>query len=763
MENRAFQEEEAYLEKVEEYIDRRIAVLLEKKEELRQDISAGRKDMWESGRHGVSDFDDVVDLYLHSEGIVADEKQYVENLKELQRLENMKGSPYFARIDVEEEGYSGEESIYIGAVGLRNDKTHDMYVCDWRAPVSALFYGFDVGKAWYEVNGRRLHVDLKRKRQIQVADGRLQNIYDTDSAMHDVILGGILSENTGNKLKVIVSSIQKEQNMAIRKTDKQAVLIYGPAGSGKTSVGLHRLAFILYQQREGLTSSDIVILSNNNIYHSYVSGILPALCEDEVSHTIFHELLRKFLPRELFVESYYTQYEVLRCGMDKRGNYGVGENIATQQDRRTWLRVKYSREMLRFVQSYFAEYDFKLPDLKYRSHTVATAEELRNKVNRNRYEDYRSKLEGVTETIKKLYEDYFTEHQTDICEELEAKVKEYVSSQELEILFIKAKRRAIQEALDTFYKQNRLDAGEQLVCVTELFVKMQGDNIPAGQGMAAILQKNLEKRYLWYEDALLYLLVRILMGEVPPFQNVLHVLIDEAQDYNLLQLMILKLLYPRSAFTLLADVCQAISPVTTIGSYEEFEEVFGEQLDKLPLLKSYRSSGAINALAFHFMDKFQKEYARKYSYFSREGKVPQFIHSNKKFETMVEKLKEWKSYNMIGIIVKDERAANQTYQSLFGKVENLQLITKPYDEMKARIIIMPLILTKGLEFDAVIISGLVKELSDVSMKREDAVDGKFAELYLACTRALHELCFVEEQDLPEEMMDCKEYLEIVNS
>ena len=126
---------------------------------------------------------------------------------------------------------------------------------------------------------------------------------------------------------MIVSSIQKEQNTAIRKIDKRAVLIYGPAGSGKTSVGLHRLAYILYQQRDKIHARDIVILSNNNIYHSYVSGILPALCEDEVSHAIFQDLLRKSLPKSIVAENYYGQYHAL-------------QQADMSNKRKVWLKTK---------------------------------------------------------------------------------------------------------------------------------------------------------------------------------------------------------------------------------------------------------------------------------------------------------------------------------------------------------------------------------------------------------------------------------------
>ena len=805
MENKDFQEERDYLARVENYIDKRTAQLLEKKEDLKQDIGAGRRSMWEEGRHGVCDFDDVVDLYLHSESIVADEKQYVENLKELQRLEQMKENPYFARIDAEEKGYP-EEAVYIGAVGLRDDKTYDMYVCDWRAPISSLFYGFDVGEAWYDVDGRRVEVQLKRKRQIQIAGGELQSIYDTDSSMHDAILGDILSANTGNKLKVIISSIQKEQNTAIRKIDKPAVLIYGPAGSGKTSVGLHRLAYILYHQRERLSAENIVILSNNNIYHSYVSGILPALCEDEVSHTIFHELLRRFLPRGIRVESYYAQYSAMQeSGAEATvvekpteatvapASREITETTAasapertteatvapTLEERKAWLALKYSPEMVEHIKRYFEEYEFEMVPLRYRGRVIVSAEELRGKFQRNRYGSFRGRFEGLLETVRKLYDDYLEEHKEEICEEIEARVDEYVSAQELEILFLKARKRAVQEAVEELRAKNMPDAGKLLPHILETFTQTSAPydmkecqesqtSAPYDLGecqkhrtsashrqvchaMARALRRDLEQGTLWYEDALLYLLVRIYLGEVPAFENVLHVLVDEAQDYHILQLTILRLLYPRSAFTLLADVCQAISPMTTIQSYEAFYRVFGDSMESLPLLKSYRSSGPINTLAFHLMSKFQPEYAEKYSYFQREGRLPEYIVSGDICATILGRLKKLQQYNTVGIVTADERSAYKLHQKLRAAGAQTQLITKPYDEMKERIIVMPLILTKGLEFDAVLVCGCVR---GGCPQRELA-----ARMYLACTRALHELIFVEEEELPQELEDCNKFIE----
>lgn len=742
MEKKDFRDEQNYLEQVEQYIDKRIDFLEEKKDELRHDISIGRKDMWENGRHGVSDFDDVVDIYLHSEGIGANENRYMETVKELHRLESMKSSPYFARIDVQENGYP-QDVFYIGAVGLKDDKTHDMYICDWRAPISSLFYGFDVGDAWYEVEKQRINVKLNRKRQIQIKEGELHSIYDTDSAMHDAILGNILSENTGNKLKVIVSSIQKEQNTAIRKIDKPAVLIYGPAGSGKTSVGLHRLAYILYHQREKLRAEDIVILSNNNIYHSYVSGILPALCEEEVSHTIFQDLFRKFLPRDIQVENYYAQYKAL-------------QNAEKYNQRISWMHLKYSVEMLRYIKDYFADFAFRVEPLTYRRHVIATEEELSSKISRNKYESFCSGLEGVQDIIKKLYEDYFENHKDCICEEIEERVRDYVSVQELEVLFLKEKKQAVQEAIQRLLRRNELNAELQLLRIMEGFVKKYEREFPNVSDMAERLKCDLEKKRLWYEDGLLYLLVRIYMKEISSFQNVLHVLVDEAQDYHLLHFAILKQLYPKSSFTLLADVCQAISPVTATYIYDDFEDVFGNGLERLPLLKSYRSSGPINALAFCLMGKFREEYATKYSFFQREGKMPEYFWTQEQWEVVRQKTDEWKHYNLIGIITEDEAFAESVYRKLRNKGESVQRITKSYEEMNARILIMPLILSKGLEFDAVLVCGCIS-----AGNKGKSLQQLAGELYLAGTRALHELVFVEETNFPEELKDCEKYMQII--
>ena len=180
--------------------------------------------------------------------------------------------------------------------------------------MASMFYQFDLGPAWYEVHDSRNEVELTGKRQYRIEEGRFLSAYDTDSSMYDQILGEVLSGHTDHKLKVIISSIQKEQNLAIRSDTKKSCLIYGLAGSGKTSIGLHRLAYLLYQNRDTIKAENILILSNNNIFGSYISTILPDLGEKAAETKVFAQLLEASIEDGIDMEDYYTQLKRLEDG-----------------------------------------------------------------------------------------------------------------------------------------------------------------------------------------------------------------------------------------------------------------------------------------------------------------------------------------------------------------------------------------------------------------------------------------------------------------
>ncbi len=215
MEKNGFTNEEEYLDRVEALIRSRLEKLHADKAALKEQVVQERKDMWEDNTHLARSFDDLVLLSSQDANMRLTENQYERNEAEIRRLSKMKDSPYFGRL-LFEEGDTGEDSIYIGIYSLAGEDSREIYVVDWRAPIASMFYQSDLGPAWYEVHGHRVEARLTGKRQYRIEGGRLLSVYDTDSSMYDNILGEVLSKSSGHRLKVIVNSIQKEQNLAIR-------------------------------------------------------------------------------------------------------------------------------------------------------------------------------------------------------------------------------------------------------------------------------------------------------------------------------------------------------------------------------------------------------------------------------------------------------------------------------------------------------------------------------------------------------------------
>ena len=211
-----------------------------------------------------------------------------ELVKTRHRLEKQLTSPYFARIDFTADGQTENDQIYIG-LGTINDKDK-IYVYDWRAPISSMYYDFEPGRAFYYVDRKATAGKLTLKRQYKIENGILKSYFDTNLTIQDEILQDILSKNTSSKMKQIVSTIQKEQNKIVRTEEFDHMVIQGVAGSGKTSIALHRAAYLLYRHRKTLKSNDILIISPNNVFSGYISDVLPELGEDNLVETTFAQI-----------------------------------------------------------------------------------------------------------------------------------------------------------------------------------------------------------------------------------------------------------------------------------------------------------------------------------------------------------------------------------------------------------------------------------------------------------------------------------------
>lgn len=735
MEKKELQEEMNYLDRVEGIIRHRLKKLHEEKALLKEQVIHRRKEMWDDNRHLIRDFDDVILLSAQDAEVNLAEDEYGRNEQEIQRLSKMEKSPYFGRLDFEDPTTGDRDTIYIGIYSLTEKESHAIYVVDWRAPISSMFYQFDLGPAWYEVHGNREEVVVTKKRQYRIEDGRLLHAYDTDSSMYDNILGEVLSGHSDHKLKVIVGSIQKEQNLAIRSDTRRSCLIYGLAGSGKTSIGLHRLAYILYCNRDTIKSENILILSNNSIFASYLSAILPDLGERPAETKVFADLLEAYMDQGMVIEDYYSQLKRLES------NY-AGE-------RAKGLRILYSPDLIRYCTDYFAAFPFRIPEIRYGEEILLSPESFQDRLDTRKFPSFQARFEMLGQLVKKTVEEFFLLHKDEIYNDLMESHEDILSEKEWNLLYKKTRQTYIESAQEEILRQNRLDPQAQAVKVLSDYLDRTGK----GDEIAARLSDSLNRRKLLYEEALFYLFVKVLMGKAAPVPTIRHTVIDESQDYSLLQLSIIKHLLPKSSFTLLGDIYQAVNSLTTIRDYNDYTQVFGPDLAQIRLGKCYRSSGDINALAFELINEAHRPITECYSYFHRTVRKPQYLICKDILSCLVPILEGLGQYHSIAVIVDNDEDALAVKSRLQGHQE-AQLILSPDDEMTGHLVIIPLLLAKGLEFDAVILFNCIySNLGNDRMRQK---------VYLGCTRALHELYFVERDILPDVLQGCGQYLEICN-
>ena len=734
MEKDDFQKEAEYFDRVEALIHSKLEKLYDKKVLLREQVVRERKDMWDENRHLIRDFDDIILLSSQDANVSFAENQYERNELEIRRLTEMEKSPYFGRLDFEESETGEESAIYIGIYSLTKDETHEIYVVDWRAPISSMFYNFDLGPAWYEVRDHREEVKITKKRQYRIEDGRLIYVYDTDSSMYDDILGEVLSKNSDHRLKVIIGSIQKEQNLAIRSDTRHSCLIYGLAGSGKTSIGLHRLAYVLYRNKDTIKSENILILSNNNIFGSYISTTLPDLGERPAETKVFADLLEASLEKDLEIEDYYSQLKWIESNPDS--------------ERIKWLRIKYSADMLQYCIDYFASFPFQIPEIRYKEEVLVSPELFQSRLNARHFPTFKSRYEMLNRLISQAIKDFFVLHKDEICNDIIESHDEFLSGEEVKGLYKKTMLTYIESAQTEIIRLNGLEPQKQLPAVLSNYLHQLGEE---DEETVMLLDSSLQRGKLLYEDALFYLLIKVLMGKVAPYPGIYHTVIDESQDYNLIQLYIIKYLFPRSSFTLLGDIYQTINSVTTIQKYADYERIFRSDLIQIGLRKCYRSSSDINALAFGLINGTDQPIPEDYSYFERTVRKPQYIMCRDMFSCIVPILEQLEKYKSVAVIVNSDEDAFAV-KSHLPESKEAQLIISPADEMKDRLVIIPLLLAKGLEFDAVILFNCIyANEKNAHIRRR---------VYLGCTRALHELYFVERDALPDSLQECEKYMDI---
>lgn len=711
--------EELYLKDTLNKLELRIHQLEDKTMIGQKDLTESGFKLWDEITHVIRDFDDVAALTLYDADIARQEDEHRSSLIELRNMLSLYSVPYFGRLDFTSDYDGVNEKVYIGAHSFMDRESLEPYVYDWRTPIASMYYDSQVGPASFQSPDGEESGTITLMRRYRIRDGKLIFMYD--AATGDDMLGYVLSDNAQAKLKVIVESIQKEQNNVIRDEGRGDLLILGPAGSGKTSVGLHRFAYLLYRYRVNLNNSNFLIISRNGMFSSYISDILPELGEEDARCRIFDDILLPMVDTKYNFPSYQNQLDYIATARP-------GEK------RIDAIRIKSSFSFLSRILRHFKNHTFIMPEIKANGEVLMTSEEFSRRCNEmHKTRPFAAVLVYARDCVKNLLDEYFERNSNQIRKQI-SKENENIFPDELEEAYIRIRRTAYDHALESINAHNA-QTPEKLYL---RFLKQEIEQHKENMYILKATEENLNNCKIEYEDALALALIRGIMGEIEPITIVRQILLDEAQDFSPFQHIILKLCYPRAVFTLLADVNQNIFPFVGIEHEEDFSKLYrGHRVSRLT--KSYRSTGPINKLAASFI------HTDNFDFFNRDGEKPELIVSEDIVSRIEDIIQSDKFADMqtVSIICPNLDFTRKLSERLGDKVN---LYDDPDKPLAKGICIMPAVYSKGLEFDAVI--AICPE--DISRNM----------LYLLCTRALHKLILVCNKKPPLLIQNSMEYLSL---
>ncbi len=704
-----------------------------------------RRLMWEDYARHIYTLDDAIEIKPHLDEMQRQESREFFYRRMLHKLERMARSPFFGRIDFLENGAVDSDKIYVGIASLIDEQGMNM-VYDWRAPVSGMFYDYELGPAGYDCGIGRIEGRVLLKRQYKIKNGLIELVFDTDLRIEDEMLQEILGRSADERMKTIVTSIQREQNKVIRDEGHRLMIVIGPAGSGKTSVALHRAAYLLYKERESIKAENILVFSPNWIFSEYISNVLPELGEENILQTTFQDYAVNILKKKC--EARNQQLEYLLTGHGGREYRTKEENI----------RYKSSPEFIGVIDEYLkflGKREFE--DFYFNGQLVISKEEC-TEIYYQRYLFFpvTKRLAMVRERFFYLMEPLRRKRAKEV-EKVLADGDEYLEEKEVKALArmkVKEEAEGVVATVNRLTHLNYFEAYTQLFSNSNFFKKIASNTLIPTQinEICAQTYKSLINNRVNYEDLAPLLYLKGVLEGFPKVNGIKYLFIDEAQDYTPLQYRLFKRLFPKSSLTVLGDLNQLINPYAFVDSVQTIaENIELPSSISIRLEKSYRSTREINDFAGGLLPK---ESQPKIDVSVRAGQKPEIIKIARDFmvESIVEKINQLKNdgNGSVAVVCKTARTAKNLFTRLQSKM-NLDLIIDDEGVLGKVPVILPIYLAKGLEFDAVIIP----DADAQSYHRES--ERKI--LYTACTRALHRLVLYYEVALSPlvEMVDSNFY------
>lgn len=680
----------------------------------KSEIIEAKKDVRENTEHGITSlytsdgFEALVELSQYINPVTDKIIDYEEEEHKILLLEKMIKSPYFARIDFKFDDEDEFEKIYIGRSSLRKNSYQEMYVYDWRSPIASVFYRFMTGEAFYDAPCGRVTGELNLKRQYEIKNGTLEYFFDLDVQIVDEFLRQLLSQNTTAKMKAIVETIQHEQDVVIRDMENDLLMVQGVAGSGKTSIALHRAAYLMYQGLQTkLSANNIMIISPNSIFEQYISNVLPELGEDNVISSVFEDILsellngRKIQSRNDFLENLIV-------------------NSKYKEISRNSIEFKTSSFFREILDQFLIDIPrqwIEFEDVYYEGKCVVSGQILKDKILGRPETPLGIKLEQL--------EDY-------ILEQIFGTGKGRGHKEE---------KNLIKQEIQKFIKIDIVELYKILFSNEAYFYSLLQNSNPSQniKNIWKYTKENLEADSLYYDDAIAIAYLYLKIYGTNKYKNIKQVVIDEAQDYYPLQYEIFNFLFSNAKFTILGDMKQTLAKKEDISFYEQIQKILNKKKSSLIMLdKSFRCTNEILNFSLKFIEQ-----SSQIKSFNRNGDSPKvYIADNSEIfiDEIVKEIKlcQEKGFQSICLICKTEK--NSTY--LFNKIKHkldIQLIKNGSVSDLQGVFILPVYMSKGLEFDTVLIC-------DADSQNYHDEDDKNL-LYVACTRALHKLSLFCENEV----------------
>lgn len=645
-----------------------------------QDIDRMQEYYWqnytEMDEYGYENFDNQ--QALRSRVTDNQEKQ-----KELYRYQKMLDSPYFGRVDFIYDGEEEAEQFYIGIGNFSENLSSMPLIFDWRAPVSSLFYDYEKGEAEYLAPAGKMTGEMLSKYQYKIKKGKLQYAFECDIKVDDDILKRELGMHANASLKSIVRSIQKEQNAIIRNRTDRILVVQGSAGSGKTSIALHRIAYLLYHDRKNLSASQILILSPNRIFSDYISHILPELGEEQIREMSFDDYAYQELKGISDCEDCYDQME-----------RSLSAELTEKQKKKQRLyrqSEKFAKEIYGYVLGLESD-GIVFRDVKFK------------------------KIEKTAREIEELF--YFKFPEIPFLKRMET-VAEYLIDEEETLR---------DKDMDPMERELFTDKLRRFYCIRDIY-RIYSEFL-VSMGEEALPNVPPEKRMLRYQDVFPMLYLKYLLEGIRERKKVKHLVIDEMQDYSYLQYLLIQRLFS-CKMTIVGDRAQTMEEKQRdVLSF--LPKVFGKHIHVIEIRKSYRSTAEIASYAAGLIGDTTVEIM------DRHGKEPAFFTGGEElFVQLIEQIQNdiQSGYETIGVLCMTEQDAFEIKKKMeerkqMAKVDfAVNYLDKNSRKFHSGVVITSFYLAKGLEFDSVY--AVTKDSYQAPLHRQG--------LYICATRALHQL------------------------